>query len=147
MAEKNLSKMPTNHDGDGFIEINKRQLPAFVFTKMEIKADVKTTSKRFLRSRVEKHAARGLSYSGSMSYYHTTTALSEAIENYKNGGSFPNITVQGFAEIENVGRCEVLATGVIPKNITFLSLDDGTDDEIVHSTEFLANDVQIISKM
>lgn len=145
--EKNLSQMPTKHDGDGYIEINKRQLPAFAFAKLEIKEEIKTTSKRFLRSRVEKHAARGVSYSGSMSYYHTTTALAEAIESYKNGGSFPNITVQGFAEVEGVGRCEVLATGVIPKSITLLSLDDGADDETLHDTDFLANNVQIISKM
>lgn len=143
---RELRNMPSGHDGDGYVSIDGRQLDAFVLSKMELKAEVITSSRRFLRERVTQNAARGVSVSGTMAYYAVTTALAEAVEQYKNGGAFPEITVQGFAEVAGVGRCEVLVTGVLPKSILLVSFDDTKDDETVCETEFTANDFQIISK-
>lgn len=146
MSRKNLQNKPTPHDGDGFITVNGSVYPAFEYAKMSLNAETITDSKRFLNQRVTQNAARGLSLNGSLSYYHCTQVFIDAITDFKNGGEYPEIALQGWAGLSGIGRCEILATGVILKNIGLLNLDDSSDSAAVIDTDITANDYDVISK-
>ena len=144
--KESLRNVPSGHDGSGFITINGRVVPGFLVSKLSVKADTIVSSKRFLGERVSQNAPRGLDITGNLSYYHKTAALMKAIEDYKNGGEYPEITIQSWAEVAKTGRCEVLLTDVILKSIGLGGLDDGSDDATVFDTDITADDFHIISK-
>ncbi len=144
--KRKLSGMPSQHDGDGFVTVGGNTYPAFAFSKLTLTAGTITDSKRFLGERVTQNAARGLNVTGNISYYGCTMAFIQAITDYKNGGDYPEITVQGWAGVTGTGRCEVLATGVIIANIGLLSLDDTSDSTTVFDSDLTANDYDLISK-
>ncbi len=142
----NLQAMPSGHDGEGFITINGNLYPAFKYAKLSLKADAVTENKRFLNQRTTQTAVRGLNITGSISYYACTSALIEAIRAYKDGGEYPEITIQGWAGVSGTGRCEVLASGVVINSIGLLTLDDSSDSASLHESDITANDFDILSK-
>lgn len=146
MGKIALGNIPTGHDGEGFVTLRGNVVPAFKFSKLALNAAPITEGKRFLRERVTQTAVRGLNITGNMSYYHCTSALIEAIEEYKNGGEYPEITVQGFAEVSGTGRCEIMATGVVINNIGLISFDDTSDSATIMDSDLTANNFEVISK-
>ncbi|GEM_PF-931465 len=146
MEKIRLQDIPSGHDGKGYITINGRVLPAFKITKIGARFEAIKDTRRFLGERIEQNAVRGGRGMGDMSYCHTTTALIEAIKEYKNGGDYPDITIQYYAEKKATGRCEVILTGCILDTISFGALDDTSDAAIVADTPFTFNDFDIISK-
>ncbi len=144
MAKKRLQNYKTKHDGDGFITINGNIIPAFKISKLSIETEVIKTSKRFLNERVEQSAARGLKISGDIGFYACTKDLCKAIEEFKNGGEHPEITIQGWCDINGKERTEVLATEIIFEKLPLVNIDDSSDDEIIFETSFTANDYQVI---
>lgn len=146
MNKQNLQAVPAGHDGEGFVTINGRVLPAFKVEKLNIKADAITETKRFLNERTSQTAVRGLNITGNIAYCACTSAFIEAIREYKNGGEYPDITVQGWAGVSGTGRCEIIATGVVLNTIELINLDNGNDNSTQFSTDLTANDFDIISK-
>ena len=142
--KKLLANAPSKHDGDGYITVGGRVLPGFWIAKMDLQIETIVSDRRFLNERMTQHAARGQSCSGNVSYFHTTSALMKAMEEYKNGGDYPDITIVSWAETPQYGRCQVQLTGVILKTVPLNLLDDSGDDEITFDSEITANDYQII---
>lgn len=142
--KKLLANAPSKHDGDGYVIVDGRILPGFWIAKMDLKIETISSDRRFLNERMTQHAARGQNCTGSISYFHTSSALMKAMEAYKNGGSYPDITILSWAESPEYGRCQVQLTGVILKTVPLNLLDDSGDDEILFDSDFNANDYQII---
>lgn len=144
MNKAQLRDMPTKHDGEGYVTVNGEVLVGFKIAKLSIKTETVSTQKRFLNERVEQNAARGLKISGSLSFYACTKAFIQAVENFKNGGEYPDISIQGWAKVNNKERTEILVTGVILSSQTMIDLDDSADDEVVSECDMTANDFQVI---
>ena len=145
MAKNRLRDMPSQKEGKGYININGRQLDAFVFTKLSLDSEVVPEERAFLGEVVKQHAARGLNNTGSIAFYHCTPDLIQAVKEYKNGGEYPEITLQGYAQVASRGRCEVIATDVIINKISLLSLDDGNDGSMIFESDITFDDFDIIS--
>lgn len=147
MNKIDLNNLPTKHDGNAFVTINGEIDTAMMISKCDVKTEAIVTTKRPLNTRVEQNAVRGLKVNGSLGFYAVTSKLAKAIEDFKNGGAYPDITVQAFATVNGGGRFEVLLTGVNISSIGLISLDDTADDETVYESEFTANDFQIIQTL
>lgn len=147
MNKTELQTMPTKHDGEAFVTINGVVDTAMIVSKCDVSTEAITTQKRFLNQRIEQNAVRGLKVSGNIGFYATTSKLAKAIENFKNCGKYPEITIQTFSTINGEGRFEVLLTGVKISKIGLISLDDSADDETVYESDFTANDFQIIQAL
>lgn len=145
MSEKTrLQDYATKNDGDGFITINGNIEPAFKFAKLEITTEMITETKRPLNNRVEQNAVRGMKISGNIGYYNTTSVFEKAVEAYKNGGSYPSITVQGWAKINGTERKEILVTDVIINKLSLIMLEENSSDSTVNESDITANDYQVI---
>jgi len=145
MEKVKLQDLPSGRDGNGYITINGRVIKGFTITKIDGTIETKKDSRQFLGERVEQSAVRGLRVSGNIGYAHTTSALLEAIRDYKNGGDYPDITVQYYAEKTGRGRSEIVMTGVIIDTIGMGMLDDSSDAAMITDSPFTANDFDIIS--
>lgn len=143
-AKVRLKGTPSGHDGNGYITVNGRVVPAFWFTKLALNAEMIVDERRFLETRTTQHAPRGINISGSVTYMNCTSAFIKAVADFKDGGEYPDITVQGYAQVSGRGRCEILATDVILKNIGLLSLDDGNNSAVSFDSDITADDFQII---
>ena len=141
-----INAIPSGHDGNGYVTINGRVLPAFKMQKIRPDVEMIIDSKRFLGDRVEQNAPRGMRIGGDLSYYHTTSAFIEAIKEYKNGGDYPDINIQYYTETAERGRSEILLSGVVLKNVPLGELDDGNDNAVVIDTTFSADDFDVIAK-
>ena len=146
MSKTRLQDLPSGHDGTGYATIGGRTVEAFHLAKISAKAEGIVESKQFLEERVEQNAARGLKVNGDVEYYHCTSKFIEAVKKYKNGGEYPEITLQYYAQSGKYGRREVILTGVILNEIPFGAIDDSSTDAIRNSTSFTANDFDIIEK-
>ncbi|MDR2932885.1 MAG: phage tail tube protein [Oscillospiraceae bacterium] len=140
-----LKNLPSGHDGDGYITISGRTVPAFLISALTIDTEQIKGTKRFLKERVEQNAVRGVRIVGTVSYYHRTSEFMKAIEAYKEGADFPEITIQGYAEVTGSGRCEILASGVILNKVGLIGLDDNSDDPTVIQSDLTADDFTILS--
>lgn len=141
-----LDSIPSGHDGKGYVNIDGRILPAFVLTKIDPKFEAIKDTRRFLGERMEQNAVRGGRVTGDLSYAHASSALIEAMRAYKDGGDYPDITIQYYTENTARGRSEVIMTGCIIDTIGFGAIDDSSDNAIVIDSAFTANDFDIISK-
>jgi hypothetical protein len=139
-----LQNLPSGHDGNAYITINGTVQSAFKIAKIGGKMEPKVENKQFLGGTVEQNAVRGLKISGDMSYYQTTPVLIKAVRDYKNGGSFPDITLQYYSNSPEYGRIETVLYGVIPASIFFGVLDDSSSDAQKHDTSFTANDFDLV---
>lgn len=146
MSKVRLQDIPSGHDGKGYLTIDGKVVDAFQISKVSAKVESVLENKRFLGERMEQNAARGLKGSGDLEYYHKSSALMTAIRKFKNGGSYPEITLQYWAENNAYGRCEVVLSGIIMADISFGALDDGSDEAIKSSTTFTFDDFDIVSK-
>ena len=146
MEKVKLQSLPSGRDGNAYITTNGRIVQGCVITKIDGSIESKKDNRQFLGTRVEQNAVRGIKISGNVSYAHATSALIEAIRNYKDGGDYPDITIQYYTETTERGRCEVVLTGVILDNIGLGMLDDSSDTAMIIDTAFTANDFDIISK-
>ena len=142
---RRLSDIPTGHDGKAYLMVDGRRYEAFLVSKMSINFETIPDEKRFLQERMTQHAARGGNITGSITYYNCTSALVKAIEDWKNGGAdYPDITIQAYASVSGIGRQEILATGVILKNIGLVTLDDSGDTATTFDSDLTADDFQTI---
>ena len=147
MDKVKLSGIPAGHDGNGYITMNGGVVAAFRIAKISAQLDVTKESRRFLGEVMTQNAARGMAGSGSVSYYHTTAALADAMKNYQNGGGYPELTLQYYAQTPNgQKRCEVVLRGVILDAVSFGALDDGSDDSIINESAFSFDDFDIIER-
>lgn len=145
MEKTVLSAIPSGHDGDGYITVDGKVLAAFRISHISAKLDVVKEKRRFLGERMTQNAARGVSGSGKLSYYHTTTALIDAMKQYSTGGKYPDITIQYHAQSE-LGRCEVALRKVVIENISFGALDDGSDSAIINDSDFTFDGFDVIER-
>lgn len=145
MEKYRLSKMPSGHDGDGYITVDGKVLSAFRIAKISAKLETVTESRRFLGERMTQNSPRGLSGAGSISYYHTTAALIDAMKKYSSGGSYPDITIQYHSEGTD-GRCEVVLRRVMLEEVMFGALDDSSNDSIINECGFSFDDFDIIER-
>jgi len=146
MEKTILSTVPSGHDGKGYVTLNGRVLPAFVIRKIDARFEAIKENVRFLGDRVEQSAVRGGRVTGDISYAHVTTALIDAMRAYKDGGDYPDITIQYYVENSARGRSEVVMTGCIIDTIGFGAVDDGSDNSIVTDSAFTANDFDVLDK-
>lgn len=145
MAKININSIPAGKDGQGYITLNGRVLPAFIVTKIDANTESIKETRRFLGERTEQNAIRGIRIAGNISYNHTTSALMQAIRDYKNGADYPEITIQYYTGTTERGRSEAILTGVIIDTIGFGALDEDNDNSITTDSAFTANDFDIIS--
>lgn len=145
MEKVKLKNIPSGHDGNGYVTLNGRIHQAFIITKIDAGTEIIKDTRRFLGDRTEQNAPRGIKIAGNISYAHATSVMMEAIRDYKNGGDYPDITIQYYAENTARGRCEVVMTDVIIDNISFGMLDDSSDSPMIVDSVFTANDFDIIS--
>lgn len=138
--------IPASRDGNGYITINGTTYPAFKIAKLSPRAEMKTDSKQFLGERVEQSATRGVRHTFDLDYYMMSSVMVQAVKDYEDGGEYPDISIQYYAEKTKRGRQEVLLTGVILENVGFGALDDSSDNSQVHSTTGTFDDFQIVSK-
>ena len=146
MNKVRLQDIPSGHEGKGYLTIDGKVVEAFMISKVGAKVEGIPENKRFLGERMEQNTMRGLKGSGDLDYYHKTNALIDAVRKYKNGGNYPEITIQYWTENSAQGRCEVILSGVILADISFGTLDDSSDEAIKNSTTFTFDDFDIISK-
>ena len=146
MAKERLAHIPSGHDGNGFISIDGKVIPAFKIAKVTAKLEAVKDSKRFLGDVMTQNVVRGLNGSGDISYYHKTAALIDAMKQYKETGVYPEITLQYYSESPSEGRCEVILTGVVLDSTPFGALDDGSDTGQVSECPFPFADVVVITR-
>lgn len=146
MEKIKLSRIPAGHDGNGYITLDGGVVAAFRIAKISAQLDVTKESRRFLGAVMTQNAARGMAGSGSVSYYHTTAALIDAMKKYQNGGSYPELTLQYYAESVNKGRCEVVLRNVVLETVSFGALDDSSDDAMMNESAFSFDDFDIIER-
>ena len=142
---RRLRDIPTGHDGNAYLTVDGRRYDAFLISKMNIGFETIADEKRFLEELMTQHAARGGNITGSVTYYNCTSAFVKAVEAWKNGeAEYPDITIQSYSKVAGIGRQEILATGVILKNIGLLTLDDGSDTASTFDSDLTADDFQTI---
>lgn len=147
MDKVKLSNIPAGHDGNGYITLAGGVVAAFRISKISAQLDVTKESRRFLGEVMSQNAARGMTGSGSVSYYHTTAALVDAMKEYQNGGGYPELTLQYYAEdAQGKGRCEVVLRGVVLDSVSFGALDDSSDDAIINESAFSFDDFDVIER-
>ena len=145
MEKTVLSAIPAGHDGDGYITVNGKVEAAFRIAKISAELDILEDKHRFLGERMTQHTARGMSGSGKIGYYHTTSALIDAMKNYANGGDYPDITIQYYAK-RGESRLEVALRKVVISNISFGELDDNSDKAIVNESDFTFDGFDVIER-
>ncbi|MBP0981291.1 MAG: hypothetical protein J5968_03720 [Oscillospiraceae bacterium] len=145
MEKTVLSAIPAGHDGDGYITVNGKVEAAFRIAKISAELDILEDKHRFLGERMTQHAARGIAGSGKISYYHTTSALIDAMKKYANGGDYPDITIQYYAK-RGESRLEVALRKVVISNISFGELDDNSDKAIVNESDFTFDGFDVIER-
>lgn len=145
MGKKLLSAIPSGHDGDGYVTINGKVCAAFKISAVSAELKAISEKRRFLGERMAQNAPRGIEGKGKISYYHTTSALMDAMKNYREGGDYPNITVQYYVEVGS-GRCEVVLRKVVVNSIAFGALDDDKDEAIINTSDFTFDDFDIIER-
>ncbi len=141
-----LQDLIAGHDGNVYVTLGNQVLPAGTVGKLEAKETKTVESKRMLGSRVTKHAVRGVEYTLSATFYHTTPALIEAAKVYKDTGVVPEMTIQVYNENPAQGRQEVLLRSVILNSTLFAKLDDSSDDSVSFDTDGTFDDFDIISR-
>lgn len=147
MDKVKLSSIPAGHDGNGYITLDGGVVAAFRIAKISAQLDVTKESRRFLGEVMTQNAARGMAGSGSVSYYHTTVALIDAMKDYQNGGGYPELTLQYYAEAPgSKGRCEVVLRNVVLDAVSFGALDDSSDDAMMNESAFSFDDFDIIER-
>lgn len=147
MSDKIRSQdLPNGHSGTGYLTLNGSVVEAFKLKKIAPKTEFTVQSQQFLGSNIEENAVRGMKITGDISFYNTSSKLKAAARTYKNGGSYPNITIQYYAETDGIGREEITLTGVILATIPLGALDDTSSDATVQESTFTANDFDITSK-
>lgn len=147
MDKVKLSSIPAGHDGNGYITLEGSVVAAFRISKISAQLDVTKESRRFLGEVMTQNAARGMAGSGSVSYYHTTAELVDAMKEYQNGGGYPELTLQYYAQAANdKGRCEVVLRGVVLDSVSFGALDDSSDDAIINESAFSFDDFDVIER-
>ena len=67
------------------------------------------------------------------------------MKNYREGGEYPAITVQYYADGEE-GRCEVVLRRVIMGSVSFGLIDDGSDEAIINESDFTFDDFDVIER-
>ena len=146
MDKIKLSRIPSGHDGNGYITLDGKVVPALRISKISAQLDTVKEGRRFLGEVMTQNAARGLTGSGSVSYYHTTDKLIEAMKRYQNGGGYPELTLQYHAEIPGQGRCEVALRNVVLESVSFGALDDSSDDAMQNESAFSFDDFDVIER-
>lgn len=146
MDKVKLSKIPSGHDGNGYVTLDGGVVAAFRIAKISAQLDVTKESRRFLGEVMTQNAARGMAGSGSVSYYHTTADLIDAMKDYQNGEDYPELTLQYYAEASQGGRCEVVLRNVVLESVSFGALDDSSDDAIMNESAFSFDDFDIIER-
>ena len=144
MEKNRLKDQLSKNDGSGYVTINGNIEAGFQVDKLEISIEMISESKQLLNQRIEQTAVRGMKINGNISFYASTNALVKAIEKYKNGGRYPDITIQGWATINETERCEILITDVIINKLTLLALEAGSSDSRIYDSDITANDYQLI---
>lgn len=144
MDKVKLQNIPAGHDGSGYVTMNGQVLAAFRLSKVSAQLEVVKESKRFLGERMTQNAVRGMSGSGNVTYYHTTSAFAKALKDYQNGADYPDITIQYYSENTERGRSEVVLRGVILDTVSFGALDDSSDDSIINESAFSFDDFDIV---
>ena len=145
MAKKLLSGIPSGHDGDGYVTINGKVCAAFKISSVSAEVKVITEKRRFLGERMTQNAPRGMEGKGKIAYYHTTAALIDAMKNYREGGSYPNITIQYYSDGDD-GRCEVVLRKVVIDSVSFGLIDDESDKAVINESGFSFDDFDVIER-
>lgn len=146
MANTQLQGIPAGHSGKGYITINGRVEQALIIKSIKPKVEFTTQAQQFLGSNVEDNAVRGMKITGDLVYYNTSSALKEAARRYKNGGEYPVLTLQYYAETSALGREEITLSGVILATIPLGGLDDSSSDATTQESSFTANDFDLVEK-
>lgn len=145
MVKKMLSGIPSGHDGDGYVTINGKVCAAFKISSVSAEVKVINEKRRFLGERMVQNAPRGMEGRGKVAYYHTTSALIDAMKDYREGDEYPNITIQYYAD-GNDGRCEVVLRKVVMDSVSFGLIDDDSDEAIINESEFSFDDFDVIER-
>lgn len=146
MANITLQDIPAGHDGKGYITINGVVDEAFKIKTIKPKVEFTMQAQQFLGSNIEDNAVRGMKITGDLTYYNTSSKLKSAARAYKNGGSYPNITLQYYSENSALGREEITLTGVKLATIALGGLDDTSSDATTQETSFTANGFDLTEK-
>ena len=145
MEKKLLSAIPSGHDGDGYVTIDGKVCAAFKIASISAEVKVVSEKRRFLGERMEQNAPRAMSGSGKLTYYHTTSALMDAMKNYREGAAYPAITIQ-YHSYGDEGRCEVVLRRVVLNQVSFGHIDDESDKAIINESSFTFDDFDIIER-
>ena len=145
MEKKLLSAIPSGHDGDGYVTIDGKVCAAFKIASVSAEVKVVSEKRRFLGERMEQNAPRAMSGFGKLTYYHTTSALMDAMKNYREGAAYPAITIQ-YHSYGDEGRCEVVLRRVVLNQVGFGSINDGSDEAIINESSFTFDDFDIIDR-
>lgn len=144
MPKKRLQDLIAGGDGAGYMYINGVIQKAFLLKKITPATEAIVKNQKFLGEIVESNAVRGLKINGEMTYYNTSSALKRAIRDYKNGtATYPDITVQYYAQNPVYGREEITLSGVKLAKIPLGGLDDSSDDATTQESNFTAEDFDI----
>ena len=92
-----------------------------------------------------QNAPRGMEGKGRIAYYHTTSALIDAMKEYREGDDYPNITIQYYSESDG-GRSEVVLRRVVMESVSFGLIDDGSDDSVINECSFTFDDFDVIER-
>ncbi|MEA5134654.1 MAG: phage tail tube protein [Candidatus Fimivivens sp.] len=144
MDKMKLQNIPSGTSGTGYVVLNGEVLEAFRIAKVSAQLEMTTESRRFLGEIMTQNAVRGMSGKGNLSYYHTTSALIQAMKDYQNGGSYPTITLQYNAKSPEYGNCEVVLRDVILSTVPFGALDDGSEDAIINESSLTFDDFDLV---
>ena len=145
MEKKLLSAIPSGHDGDGYVTIDGKVCAAFKIASISAEVKVVSEKRRFLGERMEQNAPRAMSGLGKLTYYHTTSALMDAMKNYREGAAYPAITIQ-YHSYGDGGRCEVVLRRVVLNQVSFGRINDESDEAIINESSFTFDDFDIIER-
>jgi Protein of unknown function (DUF2001). len=141
-----LQDIPAGRDGTGYMSLNGTIDEAFKIKIIKPKTEFTMQNQQFLGSNIEDNAVRGMKITGDLTYYNTSSKLKEAIRRYKNGGSYPDITIQYYSESAALGREEITLTGVKLATVPLGGLDDTSSDATVQESTFTANNFDFAEK-
>lgn len=145
MEKTVLSAIPAGHDGDGYITVDGKVEAAFRIAKISAQLDIVEDKHRFLGERMTQHTARGVSGSGKISYYHTTSALIDAMKKFSRGEEYPDITIQYYSQ-RGSSRLEIALRGVVLESVPFGALNDESDKAIVNESDFSFDGFDVIER-
>lgn len=147
-VQSRIENIPMCTEGAAYITINGQNRKLFELSKLSASVEVKTWEKQLLGSRMEQGRPIGLKGSGSVSFYHMTSDFLDLLQQYKETGSMPAVTIQAYHDdpASEVGRLEVVLYHCILKKIPLVAIEEAATETAPVESDLIFSDFTVLEK-